>query len=767
VQYNHGQDAGQHGAIGLTREEGELNVKAALRVAATASFFAPNTPALAGRRADAPRGNAVAYRTTWLGNTFGGGSKWVQNFIEGMAVAPDGTVVCASGWDEAGREYGIYRGGDVLGLCADTHGWGEFGGSAVAIGRRYLFIAMVHGNEGGRLQGAEYPGKGLAWFCVSRRTVAGDHAPFEGGKGRFGDQLVIHEAPESMAVHIRGLACDGNGRLYVSDPASARIRVYDEETMREVTHIVALRSCQLAVGPQGDLWAILAPGANEPPLELLKPEREDTAWRAVCYTPDGRLRRTLWFPAGVVPGGLAFDRKGRMYVADAGQSQQVRIYADPRRSDRVAGFLGVRGGVYARPCPGKTGPDRFAGPTSVGCDANGRVYIGCNTPAGGAVLRAYEAWRPGAQPGLLWELLGLEFVDGADVDRGDGTDGRHVYTTEGHYEVDWDRPPGKQWSWRGFSLDPFRYPDDLRLHEGHHGLCGALIRRVRGHRFLVVRGMFQHFLAIYRYDGEIAVPSVVFSRGHYRDGAWEPPGQPAAGSWMWRDADGDGQMEAGEYFDVTDSDEPEFWAWWMDEAGGVWRGAQTGAEPIRHYPLEGLDTRGNPLYRRSASRTFPMPPPMNHLLRIEYDARTDVLFVTGHTTDRPKTGDEWGQVGSEMLRFDGWLRGERTLRHRVPLVYDPAGGVTVKSFCTEGDAVFAVESRSARVHVYDRNTGAKLGEMAPGPEIARESGWVDFPDAVRAYRRRDGEYLVFVEEDWKGKIIVYRWKPVTERSERQ
>ena len=46
--------------------------------------------------------------------------------------------------------------------------------------------------------------------------------------------------------------------------------------------------------------------------------------------------------------------------------------------------------------------------------------------------------------------------------------------------------------------------------------------------------------------------------------------------------------------------------------------------------------------------------------------------------------------------------------------------------------------------------------MTPGPEVSKESGWVDFPDAIRAFRRRSGEYLVFVEEDWKGKVIVYR-----------
>ncbi len=685
----------------------------------------------------------------------------MQNFIEGIAVAPEGTVYCASTWDEAGREYGIYRDGDVVGMCADTHGWGELGGSAVAIGKRHVFIAMVHGNEGGHLTGDAYPGKGLAWFCVSRRTLGGDHAPFPGGKGRFRDQLVVHEAPENVPAHVRGLAADGQGKVYVSDPFGGCIRVLDEETMQETGRIVALHTRQLAVDGQGRLWALHAPDATAPVTELLKPSREETDWHLVCYRTDGSPSSTLWFPKDVVPTALAFDRLGRLYVADNGPAQQIRIYVNPQRSAAAVGSLGVRGGVYARPVPGTTGPLRFCGPTAVGCDAAGNLYVGCNTPAGGSVLRAFAPWKAGSTPKLLWELLGLEFVDGADVDRGDGTDGRHVYTTEGHYEVAWDKAAGKQWTWRGFSLDPFRYPADLRLHEGHHGLCGALIRRLHGHRFLVVRGMFQHFLAIYRYDGEIAIPSVVFSRGHYRDGRWEPPGQPRQGAWMWRDANGDGRMTADEYFDVSPENEPEFWAWWMDENGGVWRGDQLGASPIRYYPLQGLDRHGNPLYSRAASRTFSMPSPLVHLLRIEYDAHTDTLFVAGHTSSRPKTGDEWGQVGSEFLRYDGWLRGSRTFRYRASLPYDPRNNVTVKSLCVAGDAVFAVESRSARVHVYDRESGQHLGVLSPGPEIFHESGWVDFPDAIRAFRRKDGEYLIFVEEDWKGKIVVYRWKPQT------
>ena len=30
---------------------------------------------------------------------------------------------------------------------------------------------------------------------------------------------------------------------------------------------------------------------------------------------------------------------------------------------------------------------------------------------------------------------------------------------------------------------------------------------------------------------------------------------------------------------------------------------------------------------------------------------------------------------------------------------------------------------------------------------------------ITTYRRQDGEYLVFVEEDYKAKVLMYRWHP--------
>ncbi len=63
----------------------------------------------------------LIYKTTWLGNSFGGGPKWVQNFAEDLSVLPDGTCVVGSFWDESGREVGLYKNGQPIAKLDHTH----------------------------------------------------------------------------------------------------------------------------------------------------------------------------------------------------------------------------------------------------------------------------------------------------------------------------------------------------------------------------------------------------------------------------------------------------------------------------------------------------------------------------------------------------------------------------------------------------------------------------------------------------------------------
>ena len=148
--------------------------------------------------------------------------------------------------------------------------------------------------------------------------------------------------------------------------------------------------------------------------------------------------------------------------------------------------------------------------------------------------------------------------------------------------------------------------------------------------------------------------------------------------------------------------------------------------------------------------------PFEKLEKIKYFPETDVMYLAGYTDERPQTGEEWGIIGTEIVRYDNWSK-TKDVRWRLALPYNPADDqLLIKSMDVAGDGVFAVTSRTAEVYVYDAKTGNEITKLAPGSEVSHESGWIDIPYGLRAYQRKNGEYLVFVEEDWKGKTIMYR-----------
>jgi hypothetical protein len=57
-----------------------------------------------------------------------------------------------------------------------------------------------------------------------------------------------------------------------------------------------------------------------------------------------------------------------------------------------------------------------------------------------------------------------------------------------------------------------------------------------------------------------------------------------------------------------------------------------------------------------------------------------------------------------------------------------------------------------------RSDGSSVGHFEPSAEIG-EIGLQDIRETLTAHRRADGEYLVFLEEDWKSKVLLFRWKP--------
>jgi len=698
--------------------------------------------------------NRLVCTTSWVGNTYGGGDKWVQQNIKGLTVTAEGTVYANVEWDEAGREVGVYRDGRAAAMAGHSHGWGYHGGTAIAVNSNYVYFAQSVENEGGGLKDTNsWPPKGSDWFGLSRRRRSGiaKGAPFPGGKGGCGDTLkgcflLVNEVPNKTEASLRGLVAD-ESRVYASDPWHHQVRVYDANTMAALLNWRMERPGQMALDAAQTLWIIQTAEAGGSPAILR-------------FTTNGvRLPQQISFPAGVVPTAVCLDERGRLLVTDDGPNQQVRVYQNLNQKPVFAGAFGETGGIYSG-ISGAFASLKFNRPTGIGTDARGNLYVASDGSSGGGGT-VLESYTPAGK--LIWRLFGLEFVDLADVDPASERD---LFTKEEHFRMDYSRPSGEQWTYQGYTIDRFRYPQDPRLHIWS---AGAWVHRIRDKRFLFVNDMYSEALQVYLFEpsehGEIAIPSVLFAKSHLhkKESGW-PPHQPEKGEWIWRDRNGNGAFDPGEFVTNEGRDAPSLWGWSVDSDGTVWQATHSAG--IRKFACRGLDGRGNPIYEFTSMASLPTPKPFTRLERIYYFPRTDTLYLAGYTAAQPHHDGLWKVMGRVICRYDHWSKGPRAPRWQVIPDYTVDGSWKGKpaSMTVAGDYVFVVYVVGGRIEVFNAATGAPVGYMKPGPEVGGALpgdavGWVDIPEGIRAFRRATGEYLVFVEEDWKSKILMYQWTP--------
>jgi hypothetical protein len=705
-------------------------------------------------------------RTSWIGNTFGfGDGTWTQINITAIAVTPDGRVYTNAPWDESGAEASIYKDGKVLGTAGGTHGWGNYGGNAIALNGRYAFVAVSVGNERGHLsKDGVWPPKGKQWYGVSRRDIrdmkrsvafqANLAADKDGHAQLAAAFLMINEAPEvkrgapktdDVKQDVGGLAAS-DALLYVANTAMNRIEVYDAESMQQKSKWNATQPGRLALAKDGTLWALVNTQGGKA--------------RLAHYTPAGAaIDDAPALAAGADAVDLTIDAQGRLLVADNGPRQQVLIFTRDGGAGkyRESSALGERGGIFSG-VAGRPGPQRFNGLTGVGVDAAGNVYVSTNgigvrqgsTGAGlGATLESYAP--DGRQ---LWQVQGLLFVDGAWMDPARPNS---VYTGNKRFELDLSKPVGQEWKYVGFLSGRFKYPEDPSFSVGDWP-GQPIARKVDGRTFLYLTDMYSDHLKIYRFDakrdGELAIPSGYFA-GRER-GTENIPNHPPHGDWIWRDTNGNGRFDANE-FDVNNGvlPNPGGWGWWVDTKGDIWHTSD--GRGINRFRYGGVDRVGNPIYAYANAQNYAMPAPFNVVKRAVYEADTDTMYLTGYTADEPFDRGYWKEVGRRLVRYDHWSKVPEQ-RYSIELPWDTKSkplattiGVTV-----EGKYLFTVEP-VGMVHVYEKDTGREVGVIKPGAEVGGASGWVDVPNGISASRQANGEYLVFVEEDARGKVMMYRW----------
>ncbi len=662
------------------------------------------------------------YVTSWIGNTYGGADRqWVQGHIHDMVVTPTGRVFATTWWDEDSKECGVYEDGKLIGnLATGSHDAGR------AIAANSFGVYVAKGGFGKSVPNLRRFDPKTFALADTRRVAIGQ-----------------------SKQEVRGLAASETA-VFAAIPADNVVRVLDAKTMAEKSSFTVERPGKLVIADDGTLWIIQLDNRN------------DKGIKVVHYRADGTK-----LPEEIVDvediQAIAVASEGRLLLGENGPDNQVLIYDISTKPRRVGSF-GQKGGITAGK-PGEVKPDKFDGISGLGVDANGKLYVACDgrlkgaagSDGNGTVLRAFTA-----DGSPKWELLALEFVDTVAVDP--ASDGADVYSDFHHYRLDLTKPAGQEWSWAGRHFDRFR-PNDWRIDTKHHYVLAMC--RIEGQLFMYTTAQWPHWVNIYRFEGKQAIPCGRFIGLHEKGKPWEifpgeVPEKLKAGriGSIWIDADGDGQVQPQE----TQAT-PTTWHWgrFVDSKGGYWG---TTRRSVAHIPCAGVNDSGSPIYRAEDLRYLPMPAPLTELSRVAYVPEEDALYLLGFTKEHPRRGGDDREVGRDLVRVDNPL-GDAKVRWHIPLVSGEGGEITGKDkqqpqpsgMTAIPGFVFVGGVHPAEVHAFRADDGVGVQRFKPGPEVGGISGWLDIPNAITAFARSNGEVLIFVEEDARHKVLMYRWNP--------
>ena len=152
-------------------------------------------------------------------------------------------------------------------------------------------------------------------------------------------------------------------------------------------------------------------------------------------------------------------------------------------------------------------------------------------------------------------------------------------------------------------------------------------------------------------------------------------------------------------------------------------------------------------------------------MRMQYISETDTMYLSGFTAEHQNEYRDWKTSGSVICRYDHWSstpvkRWEIVVPYEstqmpnkdriYPNPYQP------NAISVAGKRLFIGYLASGEIRVCDTEDGKYLGSLLPGPEVDKTGGWIDTMYGVRANQLAEGSYIVFAEEVWHEKVLIYR-----------
>nr|CEL20641.1 hypothetical protein [Kibdelosporangium sp. MJ126-NF4] len=728
----------------------------------------------------------IPYRTSWIGETISPedaakypkdnlpvqGRHVGQNvhaiWVDPVPVDGRTLVYTNTQWDEAARAMGVYAADSAsirpYSSLGSTHGrnLGGFAvtGDAESIYASYPRMITVTDPAGKKSSVVDAS-------CVARfpkNTVKPDV-----GVASVGTDLCLPDKPsatEPQPQSIRGLAASPDF-LFVAHRQLGEIQVYRKNQLTTpVSKVAVTQPRTLAYAPDGSLWAIVNGVVQQYSVSV-----------AGVLTPGRAL-------TGLVPSALTVDKDNRLHVADDARFEQLVRVFDSNLVEVPSKKLGDPGGVTNH--GGAYAPNRFDGIVGVGVDGTGNYYV-ANNGIGSSAARSpsfFDLRRFNATSKAL-EAQALSYPSTTIV-APDPTTPSMLYSPTRQYTVNMDATvPGTEWSPQTSTLmtDRYRCPEDARV-GGVQGQQGTIaVRQMGADKYMFVTGQGDvSRLGIYRLTdgGKRSQPSVVFTE-NADNAVWpanEPKTHPVPGRtddwmWSWRDKTGNCQFDAGEFdapmslsgssnWSVTEKDNLP-----NHRAGDLWlSGYANNRWNLKRVRFTGNFEGGSPVYDTKNVEVMPLPEQFGFVEGIVYQSTTDTLYLMGR---EQQTVDRW-----RMARYDNFHAKHRAGTKQVPAwqkelpqdlsfcPYDKHKYCRIWSMTVAGDRLYVgnmappTTLMAGRVRLYDTATGSFQGSLTPGPEVAHRTGWQDMRHAVTAMQLPDGRRYAFAEENFTGRILLYK-----------
>ena len=589
--------------------------------------------------------------------------------------------------------------------------------------------------------------------------------PFNGVTSDDAGNLVVSLMRDGAGIDGRVTICgveilNGDGTPFLAINCGGDGTGAWKSTIHEIPSraFAFTRPGPIATDKNGNLWITQETDAGWPPLFQHPSAPSGAAIK--LYDKNGKYLNKQITDV-INPTALSYDAANdRLLVAENGPAQNIRFYNVYSGTDKPAACtstFGQPGGIFSGKTPGLIhdpaagGDARFFGPTGVGLDAAGNIYVVCNSGGNQTDLRAFS---PDGK--LLWNVFGLEMTHTGDFDPTAGDS--DVWTATHHYTMDYKGSnPGGEWKLKSYLINPFLY-----TYPSTFGGTNAVYRKVKGTPLLFTGGQgVVSAISVFRFSGEEIIPCGSFTMKH---------GQP--GMQMWCDANGDGVEQPGE--DSVLKDVSGLQSFDVANNGDIYisNGSIGGPRPkVVKIPFQSFNAKGAPVYSTTAVSFTSLDqfndPVTGNVSRLRYvGGPLDTMYLLGRSNLRPTDRNYGGFLGC----YDHWST--TPVKRFVTVLPTPeddpnflnyppysGDGFIYEAFDVANGITFCTDLWGT-IRVIDAK-GNFVMNMLPGPDICADNAWEDENMGLRAhYNAKRGEYDILTENSgFRARENFFRWTP--------